>query len=51
MQRADMNDTAHSAKNFDPEANRKLEVETVGKATVHTVGQGMPSAFLGPDCP
>jgi len=41
-----MNDSAHSAKNFslDPEANRKYEPETVSKATVHAVGQGMPHA-------
>ena len=37
-----MNDSAHSAKNFDPEADRKYEPEAVSKATVHTVGQGMP---------
>lgn len=42
MQRTDMNDSAHSAKNFDPEADRKYEPETVSKATAHAVGQGMP---------
>lgn len=46
-----MNDSAHSAKNFDPEANRKYEPETdtVSKATVHAVGQGMPHGFARPD--
>ncbi len=42
MQRTDMNDSAHSAKKFDPEADRKYEPEPVSKATVHAVGQGMP---------
>ncbi|DBA99266.1 TPA: Proline transporter [Trebouxia sp. C0006] len=42
MQRTEMNDSAHSAKNFDPEANRKYEPETVSKATVHAVGQDSP---------
>ncbi len=41
-----MNDSAHAAKNFDPEANGKFEPETVSKDTAHTIGKGVLSLWL-----
>ena len=37
----DMNDSAHSAHMYDPEANGKHATEKVSKVTVHEVGKGM----------